>query len=724
MGEFTVGYQNYYGYISPSGNKIKYGAYTMPSKGIPLRAYIKTYLSNGAKFKVAIYDAGLKFLAESGEGTVSGGGIVTSGPAYFTGQPVIDSGGIKLAHNMNSGRYGIGPAGGGGHQWYAYSYGAAWPATLAAGANIGARLIIWVVFNEVWDASANLKAGFNVRNIGSEDLPAQFEVGQDSADLLGEFIVKQWQEDLPAAFFVNQWQEDLLGEFVVRHETSVELKASFDGQASVGLPGEFIVRHEDVLDLHAAFDGQVSLDLLGWFVIRKSSSQDLLGAFVVRHDDSVDLRAAFDAQASVDLPGEFIVRYASSSDLPGEFVTRYTASLQLLGIFDVQWETSTDLLGEFDVRQETSEDLLGTFAVRHVGTLVELLGIFDVQRETSTDLLGEFDVRQETSVDLLAYFEGQTSEDLLGEFVIRHLASTDLPGEFSIRRTATLDLPGLFDVRQERAEDLLGAFIVRHLVSEDLLAEFIIRKAGIVNLSGFFIVRQPASGDLFAFFEGQASVNLLGAFDVRREASRELFGYFKTTYSIGSEDLYVSFVVGQGAEDLYCQFVALAAVAEDLYASLNVRHPYPFWTDRELLNGVVRLNEAAIGDAALEEVIGGVMNDVRSWLLANEVASYTQWTDITKTPRAIQRATTYGTVASMYARRIFSPQSMAVRVAPMDFKVITTHEAAMEYWEGKMDAALENYLISIGQIRIWVDTADEDPEFSMEDIEKSSIPEE
>uniref|UniRef100_A0A6M3LZ56 Uncharacterized protein n=1 Tax=viral metagenome TaxID=1070528 RepID=A0A6M3LZ56_9ZZZZ len=135
---------------------------------------------------------------------------------------------------------------------------------------------------------------------------------------------------------------------------------------------------------------------------------------------------------------------------------------------------------------------------------------------------------------------------------------------------------------------------------------------------------------------------------------------------------------------------------------------------------MVRVNESAIGDAALEEVINGVMNDVRSWLLANEVAT-TQWTDITKAPLAIRRATTYGTVASMYARRIFSPQDVAVRVAPMDLRVITTHESAMEYWEEKMEGALEKYLTSIGQVRILVSTEDEDPEFSMDDFAHGQI---
>jgi len=101
LGEFTVGYKTYYGYISNAANKIKYGTFTMPKKGIPLRGYIKTYLANGAKFKVAIYNASNQLLAESDEGTVVGGGVVTSGPAYFTGQSAIDPQTIKLAQNMD-----------------------------------------------------------------------------------------------------------------------------------------------------------------------------------------------------------------------------------------------------------------------------------------------------------------------------------------------------------------------------------------------------------------------------------------------------------------------------------------------------------------------------------------------------------------------------------------------------------------------------------------------
>ena len=616
MGEFTVGYSTYYGYISNAANKIKYDSFTMPNKGIPLRGYIKTYLANGAKFKVAIYNASNQLLAESDEGTVTGDGIVTSGPAYFTGQPAIDPQTIKLAQNMDLGRYGIGPAGG-GHQWYNYAY-SSWPSTLSTGSTISAPLVVWVVFDEVFDDSADLVASFYVMDRGSEDLPAQFEVGQGSEDLPAQFEVGQGSEDLHGEFVVKQWQEDLPGEFVARHSGLVELHAIFEGQVSLDMPGEFIVRQDDSVELPASFDGQVSLNLLGEFDVRQEVSVNLFGQLIIRHE------------ASVDLHSGFIIRHADTTSLSAEFVVRPS--------------DTRSLAAEFVVRQKTTADLLADFIVRHVGTPVNLLGAFVVQ------------------------YVG---------------VPVELLGEFDIRRTSTEGLLGAFDVRQETSAELLGEFIVQH----------------------------------------EASVELLVEFDVRASSSVNLLAGFSTRYNAGSVNLIVGFEVGQGWENLPAFFVASRKAPRELFAEFVVRHPYPFWTDRELLNGVVHLDEVVIGDAALEEIIGGVMNDVRTWLLANEIAAYSQWRNIDGTPLAIRRATTYGTVASMYARRIFSPHDVAVRVAPMDFKVITTHESAMEYWEEKMDEALENYLTSIGKMRIWVSTEDEDPEFTMDDVEEFSIPE-
>jgi len=153
-----------------------------------------------------------------------------------------------------------------------------------------------------------------------------------------------------------------------------------------------------------------------------------------------------------------------------------------------------------------------------------------------------------------------------------------------------------------------------------------------------------------------------------------------------------------------------------LSASFSVRHPWPLWTNRYWLNGIVQLEEVNLSDSSLEEIIIGVMNDIKTWLLAEGVGRYSTWTDIELTPRAIRRATTYGTVASLYARHIFGPKNPVIRLPPMDFKIFTTSEAAMEYWEGIMTRILDLYLSGAEGPRIWIDTLQEDPVFTMEDI--------
>ena len=154
----------------------------------------------------------------------------------------------------------------------------------------------------------------------------------------------------------------------------------------------------------------------------------------------------------------------------------------------------------------------------------------------------------------------------------------------------------------------------------------------------------------------------------------------------------------------------------ELGAGFAVRHPYPYWTNRRWVNGVVVLDEKAVPDSFLEEIINGVMDDIKTWLIGEELYGYGEWTNLDLAPRAIRRATTYGTVASLYARNIFGPHNEVIRVAPMDFKILSTNEAAMEYWEAMMTRVLELYLSGAGLLRIWIDTIDEDPVFTMEDI--------
>ena len=589
----------------------------------------------------------------------------------------------------------------------------------------------FIVRQPISAASVDLFCEFIVRHAATRDLPAQFEVGQGSENLPAEFIVRHvgTPVNLLAEFTVRHADsEDLLSEFTVRQETSVDLLGEFivRRESSVDLAAEFVVRHVGTpVDLFGEFivRQEDSEDLLGEFVVRHETSVDLLAEFIARHKDSEDLKSEFIVrpEISVDLLGEFIIRHEDAVDLAAAFVVRHVGTpVNLAAEFVVRHVgTPVDLVAEFVVRKESSVDLKTAFTVTHIGTPVDLFGEFIVRQEDAEDLLGAFTVRHETSVDLAAEFVVRhvgTPVDLFGEFTIRHTTSVDLLGEFIVRKDASEDLAAEFIIRRLASVDLPCSFEIGQ-GSENLPAEFIVRQERSVNLLGEFIVRHATAVDLPAQFEvGQGDEDLPCEFIVRQESSVDLLGIFDVQQLLpGSIDLPGEFVIRHSTSlNLPAEFIIRHETSVDLFGKFDVRHPYPFWTDRQLLNGVVHLSEVILGDAMLEEVIGGVMNDIRSWLIANEYTGYVQWSNIEDAPLAIRRATTYGTVASMYARRIFSPQDMAVRVSPVDFKLITTHESAMDYWEGKMEEALESFLPS-GE-EIWVDTADEEPVFTMDDV--------
>ncbi len=153
-----------------------------------------------------------------------------------------------------------------------------------------------------------------------------------------------------------------------------------------------------------------------------------------------------------------------------------------------------------------------------------------------------------------------------------------------------------------------------------------------------------------------------------------------------------------------------------LLGRFAIRLVYPYWTDRRLINGVIAAGEKLMGDAKLEVVIEGVMDDIKVWCDAQEV-SYADWTDIETVPRAMKRATTYGTVSALYARYSKTFQGRVVpTLAPVTVTVIGDDEKAMLHWKEKMRDMLELYLSAQEAERIWVSTADEEPIFSMDDI--------
>ncbi len=173
----------------------------------------------------------------------------------------------------------------------------------------------------------------------------------------------------------------------------------------------------------------------------------------------------------------------------------------------------------------------------------------------------------------------------------------------------------------------------------------------------------------------------------------------------GSVNLFAGFFVQFGMTDLFSKFA--------------VRHAYPYWTNRRYINGVIDAAADLIGDAKLEFVIEGVMDDIKVWSEANTV-SYASWTNIDIIPIAIKRATTYGAVAALYARHTKTFQGQVIpTLAPVTVTVTGDQEKAMEHWEGRMEEMLQLYLTAQGFARIWISTEDEEPVFTMADIPES-----
>jgi hypothetical protein len=154
-----------------------------------------------------------------------------------------------------------------------------------------------------------------------------------------------------------------------------------------------------------------------------------------------------------------------------------------------------------------------------------------------------------------------------------------------------------------------------------------------------------------------------------------------------------------------------------LKCRFSVRPDYPLWTNRKIINGVVSGSEDLIGDAILEDVIGGVMDDIRVWADANSVSDIGTWTSLGMVPIAIMRATTYGVVAALYARKTRTFQGKVIpTVAPVAIHVMGDEEKAMRYWIDKQKEMLNLYYAIISGARVLTSTADQEPVFSMNDI--------
>ena len=150
----------------------------------------------------------------------------------------------------------------------------------------------------------------------------------------------------------------------------------------------------------------------------------------------------------------------------------------------------------------------------------------------------------------------------------------------------------------------------------------------------------------------------------------------------------------------------------DLSARVWVRYPYWLWTNKRYIKGVS--DDIPVSDAILEYVIEGVMVDIQGYLVGNNL-SY-NWSDIREVPKLIKRATTYGVMATLYARGYFDKR-IAVTIPPRAITIIPEdRNSGMDYWEAKMEYMLSLYSSSLPTTTLWVDTWDEEAVFTMDDM--------
>lgn len=254
----------------------------------------------------------------------------------------------------------------------------------------------------------------------------------------------------------------------------------------------------------------------------------------------------------------------------------------------------------------------------------------------------------------------------------------ELLSGFEVNQTAAnVELLGIFQSGQG-SQELLGELISRQAASAELLGETVLRRSALVELSAEFVIRR----DGIPF---------------------EIPGEFISRQS-GSADFLNKVILRHDGTPL------------EFYGRFAIRLVYPYWTNRRLINGVIAAAESLMGDANLDIVIEGVMDDIKVWCDAN-VVSYDDWINIDVTPIAIKRATTYGAVAALYARYSKTFQGRVVpTLAPVTVTVVGDDEKAMQHWDEKMRDMLELYLSAQDSMRLWVSTADEEPVFTMDDI--------
>ena len=223
-------------------------------------------------------------------------------------------------------------------------------------------------------------------------------------------------------------------------DANLDLFAKFEvGQGSADLFSELVVRQPGSANLYARFETQATQNLFAEFTVRQPGTQDLFTELIVRQPGSAELKAIFEVgQDSVNLFAAFIVQQTGTQDLFTEIVIRHSASVDLTMEFTLSpvfSGTPQNLFSKFFVGSDGTRDLYAKFTTQ---VTINLKAVFVVRHEAVGDIFVKFKVM---------VFFGEGWEDKKAVFLLRHSAYNELFSELIIRNIGDADLKGILIVR-------------------------------------------------------------------------------------------------------------------------------------------------------------------------------------------------------------------------------------------------------------------------------------
>ncbi|KKN63869.1 hypothetical protein LCGC14_0497470 [marine sediment metagenome] len=619
-------------------------------------------------------------------------------------------------------------------------------------------------------ASAELLVKFEVGQ-GSQELYAHVVI-QDTEDLYGHAIIRQPASADLYASFEAQVALNLYAHAIIRNIDSAEVYAHFIvkniifaelyGHAEIQQPASvelyahtiikntaaaeayahLITRNVSSLEVyaHAEIRHPDSTVLYAFFIVRQPASAEGYAHAIIRQPGSAELYGAAEIKniGSAEVYSHAIIRQPASAEGYAHAIIRQPTFLELYGHTEIRHPDLNEIyahtiirnIGSAEgyahaiIRQPASAELYASFEIQpFLSSSAELYGIVEIRNIDIAEVYAHFIVRNIDSAELYAHtIISQPSTELYAHTIIRQPASTELYAHIIIQQPATAELYGHAEIRQPASVELYGHTKIRHPgVPVELYGYGIIRNIDSAELYAHAVIKNIDFAEVYSRAKIRhpgIPVELYAHVIIRQPASEDVYAH-TIIKNIDSADAYAHFIVRNlSFAELYASFSA--QVSLNLLVKCVVRHPYRLWTNRRYLNGVVELDEENLGDALLEYVIEGVMNDIKSRLIREDLTGYISWTDITKTPKLIRRATTYATVATLYARDNNNPlRRIVLGIRPLAARVVHEREAqerAMDYWEEKFEKTLALFATSQSKKRMIVDTADEEPVFSMEEL--------